>query len=671
MVFRVNVNLCISIILFLFVYQWACITVIAHPPLSMWNYRELRTWKKLRREAEAMWKNASKMKDSQGIRKAHDLYYQAYIVSEKNDTESFYDYAYTSAVGCIYQNYPSRDAVRSALALDLDEIDTIVPWVRPDPTFYRVLPLWTMEPVPLGVTPISQLVAMTMLDSRSLYHVTRAWASAFQFPGPHPIDISSFPDYSLTQISIEEDQDPIQTALVSNQLPPIRILYFSIHFGDHPVGHHIGTLLRLHNRKQFTVICVFTGNTTTIGNNITNLDSPILQRNAEYCDEWITSITADVQLKDAYRILKQLQPDIIVTLDGYDRGHRMDILSATPNLAFTINYFGFLSTLGADYVQGIIGDETTIPKNKDYEILYREPYILRHPVSFFVTDYQTMHPEVLIQPPYTYSTESIFTFCSFSQLFKVSPDLLQTWLRILERTTVSALPTEKQSRLLLPDHPPVGKDNLLYYIQNYYKPQNPIVSVESLIARIEFIPILPRDEHIVYKRQRCTVGLDTPYYNGHTSTADLLYAGVPVLTIILPNSTMAGRAAASLVRATRGPEVFITYNYLEYETTALNVYNAYQRTIGQATVEGTIATSTAEEEEKEVHINEQGDTLTEPIVNTDNYLWRPTFDAPLFQREQWVNQFEEEVRKTYFSYLKEFKPNNPFFKWTRSSSNTV
>ena len=630
---------------------------LSHPPLSTWNYRELMKWRKIRKEAEATWKTASSTKNSTGIRKAHALYYEAYKISERNDTESFYDYAYTAAVGCIYQNFPNRSEVQKAVELDLgSHITTIIPWVRPDPTFYSILPPWTMEPVPLGYTPIPQLVAMTMLDSTILFHVTRAWASAFQFPGPYPIDRSPSPDYSPTQIDLEGDKDPIATLLSSTVLPPIRIIYFSSHLGDHPVGHHISTLLRLHNRQLFRVVCVFTGGGS---NNITNLDSPILERNKNYCDEWIDDIVMESRAKETYSRMKELDMDIVITLDGYDRGHRMDILSVTPNLAFQINYFGFLSTLGADYIQGIMGDITTIPNNNETTILYREPFILRHPTSFFVTDYQTLHPEVMDTPAYTYTTETTFTYCSFSQLFKINPDLLHSWLLILEQT--------RNTKLILPDHPPVGQNNLIYYIQNYYKPINPAITVESLISRIEFLPILPRNEHIVYKRQHCTLGLDTPYYNGHTSTTDLLFGGVPVLTLILPNSTMAGRAAASLIRATNGPEVFITYNYSEYIKTAVNVYQAYENTVrnnknskdntmeeieitmpNSNTVEQTIPTDTN---------NKNADITTNP-----SYLWRPTFDAPLFQREQWVKDYEYEIRKTFFTYLKEFRPNNRFFR---------
>jgi predicted O-linked N-acetylglucosamine transferase (SPINDLY family) len=59
--------------------------------------------------------------------------------------------------------------------------------------------------------------------------------------------------------------------------------------------------------------------------------------------------------------------------------------------------------------------------------------------------------------------------------------------------------------------------------------------------------------------------LDTFYYNGHTTTSDALWAGLPVVT--RKGATFAGRVAASLLQAIGLPEL-ITNTAEEYEELA-------------------------------------------------------------------------------------------------------
>lgn len=49
-------------------------------------------------------------------------------------------------------------------------------------------------------------------------------------------------------------------------------------------------------------------------------------------------------------------------------------------------------------------------------------------------------------------------------------------------------------------------------------------------------------------RRLCALFLDAPKYNAHTSAADALWAGVPVIT--LPHQMMVHRGAACLVHST-------------------------------------------------------------------------------------------------------------------------
>jgi predicted O-linked N-acetylglucosamine transferase (SPINDLY family) len=62
--------------------------------------------------------------------------------------------------------------------------------------------------------------------------------------------------------------------------------------------------------------------------------------------------------------------------------------------------------------------------------------------------------------------------------------------------------------------------------------------------------------------------LDTLPYNGHTTTSDALWAGIPVLTCI--GKTFAGKVSASLLTASNMNEL-ITNNLKEYEDLAIEL----------------------------------------------------------------------------------------------------
>jgi len=69
------------------------------------------------------------------------------------------------------------------------------------------------------------------------------------------------------------------------------------------------------------------------------------------------------------------------------------------------------------------------------------------------------------------------------------------------------------------------------------------------------------NEHIQRKAQ-CNVYLDVHKYNGHSTSADILWAGVPMITF--PGQSIAARAAGSFAWAAGFPEM-IVHSWEEYE----------------------------------------------------------------------------------------------------------
>ena len=85
-------------------------------------------------------------------------------------------------------------------------------------------------------------------------------------------------------------------------------------------------------------------------------------------------------------------------------------------------------------------------------------------------------------------------------------------------------------------------------------------------ARLIFTDVAPKADHL----RRCglaDVALDTPLVNAHTTACDVLWAGVPLVT--LPGARMAARVAASLARATGCGEAMVAASWAEYEAKAV------------------------------------------------------------------------------------------------------
>ena len=561
---------------------------------------------RLRLRGDSAWKRALDSPNAsaaaKATREAHSFYSEAYQSASVSDlifkASCFYEAAYTSAVGALIKEQPLRSEVSRVLQNELTS------------TAKRDCSVSSESHVAaksnnisssncLGHSQISQLVALSMLDAKDLLLVSKAWAS----------------DRSVDVRGKEvERQHAIQKRPNEKRM---RVGFISASFGDHPVGHHITPLLLNLNRSSFEVFCFYSPLFGRIDKDTTFLDI-----NKAACDTWIelegerekidasNDISYSSSEKSA-RLISNVNLNVLISIDGFDKGNRMDILSLRPTNCI-LSFFGYLATSGADYIDGIIADEISIPFGD--ETFYSERFILRHPITFFVNNYRQIHPEIIQVNALTQidvgsmhsdlskenQSSFSFTFCSFSQLFKVSRDTANAWISIMQNTSNS-------TKLVLLGYPPTGMPNLEHYFQS-----------KGLGHRIEFLPILPRNQHLLRKRELCSLGLDTFYYNGHTTVADLLWAGVPVLTFAAPNVTMAGKAAASLIKAAGAPKLFYgALSIEEYTQRAIYIERAYMRKKSGALDEET----------------------------REELFWRPSRSSELFQIEKWVQGFEKILRE--------------------------
>jgi protein O-GlcNAc transferase len=311
--------------------------------------------------------------------------------------------------------------------------------------------------------------------------------------------------------------------------------YFSCDFHEHPVGRLLVELIELHDRSRFEVIAFSFGPKT---------GDPLQQRLSRAFDRFF-----DVRDKSDLEIAslaRELDVDIAVDLGGHTRGSRTGIfaLRAAP---IQINYLGYAGTMGAEFMDYLIADDTVVPQARqdDYaeKIIYLPESFMPFDSTYAIAD-KVFTREELGLPPHG------FVFCCFNNSFKLTPVMFDCWMSILARTNGAVLWLSKTN--------PEAAANLRAEASRRGIDERRLIFAE----RMDSLP-----EHLARLRA-ADLFLDTFPYNAHATALDALWAGLPMLTY--PGEGFASRVAASLLRSLGLPEV-IAGSLSEYEETAVNL----------------------------------------------------------------------------------------------------
>ena len=316
--------------------------------------------------------------------------------------------------------------------------------------------------------------------------------------------------------------------------PKIRIGYLSNDFRNHPIAHLILSLFGCHNRKKFEILCYSCG---------PNDGSVYRQRIQAECDRFIDLI--DRTDGDAADHIYKDQVDILVDLMGYTRGHRL-IISAFRPAPVQVSFLGFPGTTGADFFDYIIADRTVIPEA--HKLFYSEK-IIYMPHCYQVNDHTQMIDPTLSSAAIHGLPQNGPVFCAFHQSFKIDPIMFRTWMNILRKVPESVLWLLKSNE----------------YAEQNLKNAAEEMGIDS--QRLVFAPRLPKAQHLG-RHNLADLMLDTRIYNGHTTTSDALWAGLPVISLL--GSHFASRVSASILKAL-GMSELVTHSLEEYEKLAVQL----------------------------------------------------------------------------------------------------
>jgi predicted O-linked N-acetylglucosamine transferase (SPINDLY family) len=229
--------------------------------------------------------------------------------------------------------------------------------------------------------------------------------------------------------------------------------------------------------------------------------------------------------------------DILVDLNGHTRGGATAALAlrAAP---IQVNYLGYPGTMGAPFIDYLIGDAIVTPFAHAAD--YAET-LVQLPASYQINDRRRTIGEAPARHELGLPDDA-FVYCCFNQAYKLNPEVLDAWVRILAAVPGSVL-------WLLGGNGSAPSTLVTANLKREFAARG----LDP--ARVVFADRRPNAEYLALYRH-ADLFLDSWPYNAHTTASDALWAGCPVLTFL--GETFASRVAASLVTAAGLPELVAT-----------------------------------------------------------------------------------------------------------------
>lgn len=313
-----------------------------------------------------------------------------------------------------------------------------------------------------------------------------------------------------------------------------KIGYFSADFHNHATLHLMQEVFKNHDHSRFDFFAFSFGPQT---------NDSWQQEVKTYFKEFIdVRDKSDAQVAELSR---QLGIDIAIDLKGFTADARTGIFAnrAAPT---QINYLGYPGTMGADYIDYIIADKIVIPEESQQfyteKVLYLPNCYQSNIRTRKVSEKEISRKDVGLP-------EDVTIYCSFNNIYKITPDMFSIWLEILKSVESSVLWI-----LCTSD---TAKHNLIQFANSH--------GVDS--SRIVFAPHMPIEEHLK-RLLLADVFLDTFPCNAHTTASDAVRMGVPIVT--LAGESFASRVAASIL-STIGMQELIVNNPEDYKSLAIRL----------------------------------------------------------------------------------------------------
>lgn len=296
----------------------------------------------------------------------------------------------------------------------------------------------------------------------------------------------------------------------------LRIGYVSPDFRDHVIGRNVLPILERHDHERFEIFCYAS----------VKRPDELTPRFREAADEWRD--IAAISDHAAADLIRADRIDILIDLSLHMTGRRLLVFAHQP-APVQITWAGYPGTTGLDAIHYRLTDPHLDPPGL-FDAAYSEESF-RLPDSFWCYDPLTGSPPV---NPLPALTACHVTFGSLNNYCKVHEGVIELWSKILCSV--------KNSRLLL-----LSKEG-----DHRRRALDAFHRCGVAPGRIEWFTPAPRPEYLA-AYHRIDLGLDTFPYNGHTTSLDSFWMGVPVITLV--GKTVVGRGGLSQAMNLGMPEL--------------------------------------------------------------------------------------------------------------------
>ncbi len=288
----------------------------------------------------------------------------------------------------------------------------------------------------------------------------------------------------------------------------LRIGYVSPDFREHPVARAVLPLLENHDHSQFEVF----------GYNDSETSDEMTAHIRTLCDHWVDFKAIDHA--DFAQRVRDDKIDILVDLALHTAGNRMIDFARKP-APVQVSYAGYPATTGLPTIDYRITDNHLDPIGETENLNTEKLIRLKNSFWCYTPDDSVSVNDL----PAT--TKNYITFGSLNNPSKHGPASLELFARVLD-----AVPNSQLAILVYDPGDDPGRfiDQL---IKNRISPQR--VRAFSRRDRADYLKLY----HDI------DIALDPLPYNGHMTSCDALWMGVPVVS--LRGKTSVGRGGASLL----------------------------------------------------------------------------------------------------------------------------
>jgi predicted O-linked N-acetylglucosamine transferase (SPINDLY family) len=255
----------------------------------------------------------------------------------------------------------------------------------------------------------------------------------------------------------------------------------------------------------------------------------------------------------AAQLIQAEEIDVLVDLHGLTSNARPNIVARGP-APLQVTYLGLPGPTALPHVDHVVADPFIFP-DVLRDGFTEEPLVLP-------TLYQCSDSQRPIGPLPSRASlglpDDAFVFCAFNNNFKFTPEVFESWMRILRRVPRALL-------WLLEDNP-WSRNNLQAAARAH--------GVDP--ARLLFAGRVQPSDYLA-RFTAADLFLDTYPYNAGTTANDALWAGLPLLT--RSGRTYVSRMAGSLLTSA-GLHELVTHNADDYERVAVELALEPERLIG-------------------------------------------------------------------------------------------